>query len=252
MEPQLLVCVKRTVTKFLYEDFTPEDDILILVASGSFQSAPAGRVPERMEAGDGAWFRSGVRYFRKVLEPAQLYLFRFRPEGRVCPGHKLTFHDRERIFSTVRLLELLEQQADPGDFSYKRALFQDVMNQLAIESRQESPGRQDTLMEEAAQYLRDHLHRRLLLEPLSRRYGMSYVHFCRRFSGAMGMPPSRYLWQQRLQKACTMLTETKLPVYTVASECGFESEYYFSNRFKKHTGHSPSAYRKLHSAGEDA
>lgn len=244
MIPQLLVCVKRTRNHFLYEDFTPEDDMLILVASGSFLSGQEGQPQQVISAGEGAWFQAGVRYLRKILEPAVLHLFRFQPKGAVCPGHRLVFRDQQRIRSTLRLLEQLDEQGDPGDFTYRRSLFQDVMTQLAIESRQLLRGRSDPVVQDAAQRMAHSLHEKISLQALAARYGMSYVHFCRRFTGAMGMPPSGYLRQLRLRKACTMLSETRLPIYSIARECGFDNEYYFSNCFKKHLGQAPTAYRK--------
>lgn len=244
MLPQLLVCVKRTRSHFLYEDFTPEDDMLILVASGSFLSGPEGQPQTQINAGEGAWFRAGVRYFRKILEPAVLYLFRFQPRGSTCPGHKLVFQDKQRIRSTMELLARLDEQGDPGDFVYRRALFQDVMTQLAIESRQLRREQADPVASDAAQYLAQRLHEKITLQAMAERYHMTYVHFCRRFTAAMGLPPSGYLKQLRLRKACTMLSETELPIHRIAKECGFENEYYFSNTFKKHMGRSPMAYRK--------
>lgn len=244
MLPQLLVCVKRTRSRFLYEDFTPEDDILILVASGSFLSGPEGQPQMQIGAAEGAWYRAGVRYFRKILEPAVLYLFRFQPGCVTCPGHKLVFQDKQRIRSTLGLLDQLDEQGDPGDFVYRRSLFRDVMTQLAIESRQLLPDRSDPVVSDAVQYLSRRIHEKITLQAMAERYHMTYVHFCRRFTAAIGMPPSGYLKQLRLRKACTMLSETELPIHRIAKECGFENEYYFSNTFKKHMGQAPTAYRK--------
>jgi iron complex transport system substrate-binding protein len=58
------------------------------------------------------------------------------------------------------------------------------------------------------------------------------------------MPPSEYLAAIRMKKAESLLSDTALPVREVAAACGFENEYYFSNFFKRHKGHSPSAFRK--------
>jgi AraC-like DNA-binding protein len=43
----------------------------------------------------------------------------------------------------------------------------------------------------------------------------------------------------------SLLSESKLLIKEISARCGFENEYYFSNRFKKHTGISPTEYRKL-------
>lgn len=244
MLPQLLASVKRICSRFLYEDFTPEDDILILVASGSFLSGPEGQPQTLIREGEGAWFHAGVRYLRRIVEPAVLYLFRFQAKGNPHPSHKLVFQDKQRIRSTLEMLEQLDEQGVPGDFVYRRALFQDVMTQLAIESRQLRREHSDAVVSAAAKQLANSFHNKISLQELAAHYNMSYVHFCRRFTAAMGMPPSGYLKQLRLRKACAMLSETELPIHRIARECGFDNEYYFSNTFKKHLGQSPTAYRK--------
>lgn len=58
------------------------------------------------------------------------------------------------------------------------------------------------------------------------------------------MTPSQYAAWAKLRKARTLLAESDLSVKKIAFACGFENEYYFSNFFKKHTGLSPTAYRR--------
>ena len=49
---------------------------------------------------------------------------------------------------------------------------------------------------------------------------------------------------KKIEKAKEMLLSRDMKIYEVAEALGFESAYYFSKVFKKHTGQTPSEYRK--------
>ena len=49
----------------------------------------------------------------------------------------------------------------------------------------------------------------------------------------------------KLEQAKYLLFETDFLIKDIATMCGFENEFYFSNFMKKQTGMSPSELRKL-------
>lgn len=51
-----------------------------------------------------------------------------------------------------------------------------------------------------------------------------------------GDTPVRFLNSLRVQQACRMLRETRIPVTRIAHDCGFESSQYFARVFKQFTG----------------
>ena len=51
-----------------------------------------------------------------------------------------------------------------------------------------------------------------------------------------GDTPVRFLNSLRIQQACRMLRETRLPVTRISLDCGFESSQYFARVFKQFTG----------------
>ncbi len=57
------------------------------------------------------------------------------------------------------------------------------------------------------------------------------------------MPPSAYLLQVRLQRACALLRTTNRSVRSIASEVGFHDSRYFATRFSQAMGMSPSTFR---------
>ncbi|MFV0416919.1 MAG: helix-turn-helix domain-containing protein [Chthoniobacterales bacterium] len=74
--------------------------------------------------------------------------------------------------------------------------------------------------------------------------GMSVSRLAHLFREQTGMAPRQYLEEVRLQRAMQLLRSGGMRVGEVADECGFASAFYFSNRFRRKFGQSPSAYRK--------
>ncbi len=74
----------------------------------------------------------------------------------------------------------------------------------------------------------------------------SQEHFTRCFSAHMGMTPSRYLAEMRIEQAAVLLSATNHPVQEVSNMCGFANESYFYRLFKKLKGMPPLAFRRKH------
>ena len=73
---------------------------------------------------------------------------------------------------------------------------------------------------------------------------MSRAAFAKRFKDLVGQPMFEYLTRLRIQKAKELLRESALPLYEVASRVGYESDLAFTKTFKRHTGTTPTRYRK--------
>ena len=82
------------------------------------------------------------------------------------------------------------------------------------------------------------------LARLAAQAGLSKFHFQRLFKGAMGVSPSRYHINLRMDAARRLLRETKKSVVTVALEVGYASPSHFARLFRRETGLSPSDYRR--------
>ena len=73
--------------------------------------------------------------------------------------------------------------------------------------------------------------------------GVSYPHFCRIFNLRYNMPPGKYIVMQRLKKATLLLSSGDEQISSVAEQCGFDDQFYFSRIFKKYYHFSPMRYR---------
>ena len=79
---------------------------------------------------------------------------------------------------------------------------------------------------------------------LAHRANMSERTFHRKFVKAVGVPPSKFLDQLRLQRAKELL-ESGAPVKTATYAVGFKSESGFRTAFEKKYGVSPSTLRAM-------
>jgi AraC family transcriptional regulator of arabinose operon len=81
-------------------------------------------------------------------------------------------------------------------------------------------------------------------EALAQACGLSQRQMFRLFAAETRHSPRTYLEICRIERASYLLAETKLTVAEVGVQVGFENPFYFTSRFKGHTGLSPRAYRQ--------
>ena len=247
MSTELLVSVKVERTKFNLEDYIPSDHIFALVASGSFKFTAEGK-SYKVSAGEGVLFKKNILYHREIVDPAVIYFFRYKSDSPIFQNLKITFKDNARIRSTISLLECLDNRILKNDFEYRTRLFLDIVTQYELENGSDLDSASDSIGE-AIDDIRNFACRvasqKINLAQVAAKTGLTYIRFARRFKQKTGMTPIEYVSTLRLQKAKHLLSETEIKIREIATLCGFENEYYFSNFFKKQTALSPRTYRKM-------
>ncbi len=97
---------------------------------------------------------------------------------------------------------------------------------------------------QAMNYIREHMDREITLEELLRLTGMSKSYFSRNFKDVTGKTFVTYLNDMRIETAKKYLTETKQPIYWIASQVGYVDEHYFRRVFRERTGVTPKQFRE--------
>ena len=92
-------------------------------------------------------------------------------------------------------------------------------------------------------YIQMNYNKHLTVDELAKMSGYSKSRFSHLFSEAMGTTPMRYQHDIRLSNSCEMLCQTDLSITEISYMCGFEDALYFSRKFRKKYGISPSEYR---------
>jgi AraC family transcriptional regulator of arabinose operon len=102
----------------------------------------------------------------------------------------------------------------------------------------------DTRIENAL----EHFHRDIAattgVDDLARKAGLSRSQFCLLFRQGTKRTPQQYVEERRLEMAAHYLRTTAQSVAEVSEMVGFANPFYFSNRFRRRFGKSPSAYRE--------
>ena len=101
----------------------------------------------------------------------------------------------------------------------------------------------DARLARVTDYIRATLHEAPDYAQLARLAALSYCQLFRLFKRELGASPQQYIEQQRIERAKRLLTLNRLSVKEVAAQAGFANQLYFSRRFQKATGLSPTQYR---------
>lgn len=102
------------------------------------------------------------------------------------------------------------------------------------------------LIEKARQYISQNFQNaNLSIDTVARHLNISNSYFSILFKQETSQTFVDYLTAIRIEKAKTLLKASGYRTYEISDQVGFNNPTYFSTTFKKHTGHSPSEYRKL-------
>ena len=112
------------------------------------------------------------------------------------------------------------------------------------ESRTPSPSLPGYKLKQVTDWIAEHLTEDLNLDQLSAQVGLSKFHFHRLFKRAVGVSPSRYHIDLRMNEARRLLRETKNSVVDVALDVGYTNPSHFAKLFRRETGLTPSDYRR--------
>jgi AraC family transcriptional regulator len=86
--------------------------------------------------------------------------------------------------------------------------------------------------------------RRRTLTELAAQVGVHEVTLARAFRRAYGCSVGEYVRRLRIERAVEELGHTDRPLAEIALGAGFSDQSHFSNVFRRHTGISPSSYRR--------
>jgi len=102
----------------------------------------------------------------------------------------------------------------------------------------------DDAISSAQEWLHQNFQRTFRLEAPARRVGMSLRNFVRRFKQATGDSPLIYLQKLRVAAAKRLLESDHRTMQEISDAAGYQDVAFFRGLFQRHTGVSPSAYRR--------
>jgi AraC-like DNA-binding protein len=102
------------------------------------------------------------------------------------------------------------------------------------------------------EYVQIFLTQPISLPQLAAHCGVSPTHLNRIFNSVLGISVKRYVTQQRVQAAQTMLLESELAIKEISNLVGFRQITHFCQVFRDATQMSPRQYRDYHRPGVDS
>lgn len=112
------------------------------------------------------------------------------------------------------------------------------------EQNPEPEQRLDDRVRVALEVLCRHLAEPMTMSDLAGRVGLSPSRLRHLFHQQVGIGPQQFLERQRMARAQQLLDRSSFNVAEISREVGFSNPFYFTLRFKRATGLSPTQYRR--------
>lgn len=102
----------------------------------------------------------------------------------------------------------------------------------------------NNLIDDVFDYIEQNIYEKLSIEMLAEKFGYSPKYFSKLFKERAGINFKEYLNFKRIDTSKTLLTASNTNISSIAEKCGFSNIHEFNRNFKKHTGMTPSQFRK--------
>ena len=205
-----------------------------------------------LEAGEGVLIESARLGEREDSLPREYLKLEFSERSmlRVFGERGIRADGAVFALESVRELSALAQcyfstEREVADLVRASALCQLILTYVRAEREESAEDSSATgYVRYAEDYIREHLGESIQVDTIAEELGITRGYLRNVFFAVHGMSPREYLTEARLRRAEELLKEGERSVTSVASEVGYEDMLQFSRIFKKHTGVSPSQYRK--------
>jgi AraC family transcriptional regulator of arabinose operon len=149
-----------------------------------------------------------------------------------------------------RFRDLIRLNAGPSRHREDLALnaLEEILLWCDLANPQRETAGLDSRIRHSLEFICDRFAEPLNVARVAGQCGLSPSRFAHLFRAQTGETPQRYLELQRLNRARQLLEFTQEPVAVIARSVGFDNPFYFTLRFKRHSGASPRAWRQQRKA----
>ncbi len=151
------------------------------------------------------------------------------------------------VFSSLarRLCQIKADGGDTASYWQAQSLMAQIVEAL-IKYRTSEISPDPSGIERTASYMERNYSLPISRDSLAKMANMSLSYYAHQFKRIYGVAPMDYLNEVRMRRAKLLLTRDRLTVQEAANQTGFEDAFYFSRKFKKHFGMSPSVFIRKH------
>ncbi len=104
---------------------------------------------------------------------------------------------------------------------------------------------QDDAVYATIEYIKSHFHEKLTVPQLAQMACICSNYYTSRFKQITGMSPIQFVNSLRIKKAQELLETSELTLKEISDSINYCDPVQFCKAFKKHTGYTPTEYRKL-------
>jgi len=184
----------------------------------------------------------GGNYTIECQPGGSYYLVNFLAEGLDDKIHVFHVTDPQPY---IDLMRRMHDYPDQTHMLHQTAMLYEFFALLADEMFRDARDTTKYDIGPSVRYMREHLADASMdTERIAAASNISAVYFRKLFRAQYGVPPIRWLAEQRIRRARRLLSERQLSVAQIAQKCGYSDIFSFSNAFKKAVGMSPTAYAK--------
>lgn len=161
-------------------------------------------------------------------------------------GNALSLHHIERFTDWLgSLLHSAKLQLFVNEAEVSVQIYTTLVTLLSARGYAGSSLSKNKAIDQAIDYILNHLSDKLTVEGVAAHVGYSTSYFSRVFHQETGCSPYHFVLQCRIDRAQQLLHTTKDSISDIAYQLGFASFANFCYTFRKETGYSPKAYRHL-------
>jgi AraC-like DNA-binding protein len=140
--------------------------------------------------------------------------------------------------------EIYKAKDFPSLVSYGEHMIQtysDLLTEKSLEGK-------SSLVQKTLLYIQTHFKQDLDIEKIAKELQVSKTTLCTHFKSDTGYTINQQIKKTRISYAKHLLTYTDEPLFTIALQCGFDNQNYFSTVFKSVEGITPLHYRNQKTA----
>ena len=237
---RLTDCRLMKANSFAIERGVHPTDALFYILEGSFSLYAEGR-RYTVKENDAVFFPSDMEFERYMISPITFYNVRIE-DGEGMPRGVVTPQNTLRMISTLSYMTQLTPVKEECQELLDH-LLEDIFAQLRVERMLENK-RVDPIVQATLEYFERNLQGKLELARVASAVGVSVSGLIQHFRSSLNTTPIKYLNRMRMKRAEALLCSTDYTLGHIASICGYDNAFYFSNAFKKENGISPKEYRK--------
>ena len=121
-----------------------------------------------------------------------------------------------------------------------------VMSRLvkASQAVQDECGEGERYVKKVKGYIEDHYSFPITVRDMAYQVGLDRTYLYRLFIKSVGVSPSKYLSNLRLERAAAMLKDSAITINEVSLAVGFKDVAYFYRAFTRQYGMTPKQYRQ--------